>query len=53
MFKVSGYRVGPTEIDRTPFTTFLPAIIGAESLFPYSIVLDNAAHDGYGAVLSA
>ncbi|HEX6124577.1 MAG TPA: hypothetical protein VFZ23_04320 [Pyrinomonadaceae bacterium] len=41
--------VGPTEIDSTPFTTFLPAIIGAESLFPYSIVLDNEAH--YKAII--
>ena len=36
--------VGPTEIDDEPLTTFLPALIGAESLFPYSIVLDNEAH---------
>lgn len=36
--------VTPKEIEQTPFTTFLPAVIGAESLFPYSIVLDHAAH---------
>jgi hypothetical protein len=36
--------VTPGEIDQTPFTTFLPAVIGVESLFPYSIVLDHEAH---------
>jgi hypothetical protein len=36
--------VGPRNIDKKPFTTFLPAVIGAESLFPYSIVLDHEAH---------
>ena len=36
--------VEPGQIDKTPFATFLPAVLGAESLFPYSIVLDNKAH---------
>jgi hypothetical protein len=34
----------PKEIEKTPFTTFLPAVIAAESLYPYSIVLDHNAH---------
>jgi hypothetical protein len=36
--------IEPDNIDKTPFASFLPAILGAESLFPYSIVLDNKAH---------
>jgi hypothetical protein len=36
--------ISPREIDATPFATFLPAVIGAESLHPLSIVLDHAAH---------
>ena len=36
--------VSPLQIDDTPFTTFLPAVIAAESMYPYSIVLDNIAH---------
>jgi len=36
--------IEPDQIDKTPFASFLPAILGAESLFPYSIVLDNKAH---------
>lgn len=36
--------VEPGQIDKTPFASLLPAVIGAESLFPYSIVLDNPAH---------
>lgn len=36
--------IEPDQIDRTPFASLLPAIIAAESLFPYSIVLDNKAH---------
>jgi len=36
--------IGPEQIETTPFTTFLPAVIGAESLFPYSIVLDSKVH---------
>jgi hypothetical protein len=36
--------VEPDQIDKTPFASFLPAILAAESLYPYSIVFDNAAH---------
>ncbi len=36
--------IEPDQIDKTPFASFLPAVLGAESLFPYSIVLDNKAH---------
>jgi hypothetical protein len=36
--------VEPDQIDKTPFASLLPAILGAESLYPYSIVLDNKAH---------
>jgi hypothetical protein len=36
--------IEPDQIDKTPFASLLPAILGAESLFPYSIVLDNKAH---------
>jgi hypothetical protein len=36
--------VAPEQIEKTPFTSFLPAVIGAESLFPYSIVLDSKVH---------
>jgi hypothetical protein len=36
--------IEPTHMDKTPFATLLPAVIGAESLFPYSIVLDHEAH---------
>jgi hypothetical protein len=36
--------VGPDQIDTTPFASLLPAVLAAESLFPYSIVLDNKAH---------
>jgi len=36
--------VSPEQIEKTPFTTFLPAVIGAESLYPYSIVLDANVH---------
>jgi hypothetical protein len=36
--------IEPDQIDRTPFASLLPAILAAESLFPYSIVLDNKAH---------
>jgi hypothetical protein len=36
--------IEPGQIDRTPFATFLPAVIGAESLHPFTIVLDNKAH---------
>jgi hypothetical protein len=36
--------VEPAAIDKTSFATFLPAIVAAESLHPYSIVLDNKAH---------
>ena len=36
--------ISPRQIDTTPLTTFLPAVIGAESLHPFSIVLDHAAH---------
>jgi hypothetical protein len=36
--------VEPAQIDRTSLASFLPAVLAAESLFPYSIVLDNKAH---------
>lgn len=36
--------IEPAQIDKTPFSSFLPAILGAESLYPYSIVLDNKVH---------
>ena len=36
--------IEPDLIDKSPFASLLPAIIAAESLFPYSIVLDNKAH---------
>jgi hypothetical protein len=36
--------VQPDQIDRTGLASFLPAVIAPESLFPYAIVLDNAAH---------
>lgn len=36
--------IEPDQIDKTPFAAFLPAILAAESLFPYSIVLDNKVH---------
>ena len=36
--------IEPEQIDKTPFATFLPSVIGAESLRPYSIVLDNKVH---------
>src|SRR5216683_1906750 len=36
--------VEPGQIDNTPFASLLPAVIGAESLYPYTIVLDNKAH---------
>ena len=36
--------IEPDQIDTTPFASLLPAIIAAESLYPYSIVLDHAAH---------
>lgn len=36
--------VGPKEIEETPFTSFLPAVIAAESMYPYAIVLDQKAH---------
>ncbi|HTI12874.1 MAG TPA: hypothetical protein VL832_30120 [Puia sp.] len=36
--------VEPGQVDTTAFAGLLPAIVAAESLFPYSIVLDNKAH---------
>lgn len=36
--------VGPKEMGNTPFATLLPAVVAAESFFPYSIVLDNKLH---------
>jgi hypothetical protein len=36
--------VEPQQIDRTAFASLLPAVLGAESLYPFSIVLDNKAH---------
>jgi len=36
--------IEPAQIDTTPFTSFLPAVLGAESLYPFSIVQDNKAH---------
>ncbi|MEO6932693.1 MAG: hypothetical protein ABI151_13755, partial [Chitinophagaceae bacterium] len=36
--------IEPDKIDSTPFAPFLPAVFGAESLYPYSIVMDNRAH---------
>ncbi len=36
--------VTPGMIEKTPLASLLPAVLAAESLFPYSIVLDNKAH---------
>jgi hypothetical protein len=36
--------IEPDQIDTTPFASLLPAIVAAESLHPYSIVLDHPAH---------
>ena len=36
--------VGPEQFKDTPFATLLPAVIAVESLYPYSIVLDNKLH---------
>jgi hypothetical protein len=36
--------IEPDQIDTTPFASLLPAIVAAESLYPYSIVLDHPAH---------
>ena len=36
--------IEPDLIDQTPFASLLPAVIAAESLYPFSIVLDNPAH---------
>lgn len=36
--------IEPDHIDKTPFASLLPAVIAAESLHPFSIVLDNHAH---------
>ncbi|HVG11947.1 MAG TPA: hypothetical protein VM843_03035, partial [Flavisolibacter sp.] len=36
--------VEPGKIDDTAFASFLPAVLNAESLLPYSIVLDNKVH---------
>ncbi len=36
--------IEPDTIDDTPFVSFLPTVFGAESLLPYSIVLDNKVH---------
>lgn len=36
--------VQPSQIDATGFASFLPAVLGAESLLPFSIVLDNKVH---------
>lgn len=36
--------VQPKDIDKTTFGSLLPAVLAAESLFPFSIVLDNKAH---------
>lgn len=36
--------VEPAHIDNTFLAGLLPAVIGAESLYPYSIVLDNPVH---------
>lgn len=36
--------IEPSQVETSAFTTFLPAVIGAESLYPYSIVLDNKVH---------
>jgi hypothetical protein len=36
--------IEPRQIDKTPFASLLPAVLGAESLYPYTIVMDNKAH---------
>jgi hypothetical protein len=36
--------IEPDLIDKTPFASLLPAVIAAESLHPFSIVLDNPVH---------
>ncbi len=36
--------VQPSQIDATGFASFFPAVMGAESLLPFSIVLDNKVH---------
>nr|MBA4168694.1 hypothetical protein [Chitinophagaceae bacterium] len=36
--------VEPDQLDKKPFASLLPAVLAPESLYPYSIVLDNKAH---------
>jgi hypothetical protein len=36
--------VEPDQIDKKPFASLLPAVLAPESLYPYSIVLDNKVH---------
>jgi hypothetical protein len=36
--------VEPDQLDKKPFAGLLPAVLAPESLYPYSIVLDNKAH---------
>jgi hypothetical protein len=47
VYTLNGVRsrgIEPGQIDKTPFAALLPAVLGAESLLPYSIVLDNKIH---------
>ena len=39
-----GRGVEPDQLDKKPFASLLPAVLAPESLYPYSIVLDNKAH---------
>ncbi|HEX5552942.1 MAG TPA: hypothetical protein VFX43_06795 [Chitinophagaceae bacterium] len=34
----------PDQLDKKPFASLLPAVLAPESLYPYSIVLDNKVH---------
>ncbi len=36
--------IEPGQIDTTAFASFLPAVLGAESISPFSLVLDNKVH---------
>ncbi len=43
--------IEPDNLDKTAYAPFLPAVYGAESLYPYHIVLDHKAHYMEAAVI--
>jgi len=45
--------VEPDQLDKKPFASLLPAVLAPESLYPYSIVLDNKAHYMADSVIKA